>query len=104
MAVTENTLNNFTQITPDGSLDWDSQVSFPKGMRVFYILFYPSAANDIICIKEGSDTGPIIFQAKDVDGRGLLINLRGNLTYPYLDQSACTFGTAANVVITFYQE
>jgi hypothetical protein len=103
MSVTENTVNMFTQITPDGSEDWDSQVSFPNGMRVHSILFFPSAAGDVICIKEGSDAGPIIFQAKDVEGRGLFIRFPDNLIRPYLDQSACDFGTPANAVITFYQ-
>lgn len=103
MPVTENTVNLFTQVVPDGTHDWDSKVSFPNGMKVYYILFYPSAANDVICIKEGSDTGPIIFQCKAVNGVGLWIKLPANLIHPYLDQSACTFSTPANVVLTFYQ-
>lgn len=103
MAVSENTRNFFTTLTPDGSSDWSSATTFPKGMRVWYILFYPSAANDIVCIKEGGADGPVIFKAKDVDGRGLQLRLPGNLINPYLDQSECTFGTAANARITFYQ-
>jgi len=105
MSVTVNTSGLFTQITPDGSSDWDSTTvpAFANGMRVKSILFYPSAANDVICIKEGSATGPVIFKAKDVEGRGLLIDFQGNLISPYLDQSECTFDTAANVVVTFFQ-
>jgi hypothetical protein len=103
MTITVNTLNLFTQITPDGSSDWDSKSLFPLGMRVWGILFYPSAAQDIICIKESNEAGPIIFKAVDVEGRGLFINFPGNIIFPYLDQSECTFDTASNVVITFYQ-
>ena len=103
MSITVNTSGLFTQITPDGSSDWDSASAFPDGMRVKSVLFYPSAANDVICIREGGATGPVIFQAKDVEGRGLLLDFQGNLIHPYLDQSGCTFDTPANVVITFFQ-
>ena len=103
MAVTENTANFFTEITPDGSSDWDCSESFPNGMRVWYILFYPSAANDVICLREGGKTGPRFFKAKDVDGRGLSLPLPGNVVFPYLDQDECTFDDASLVTITFYQ-
>lgn len=103
MAITVNSSNFFTEITPDGTNDWDSTQEFPKGMRVWYILFYPSAANDVICLREGGKTGPRFFKAKDVDGRGLALFLPGNIIHPYLDQSECSFNTASSVTITFYQ-
>jgi len=103
MAVVETSdiSNNFLMLTPDGSSDWDCATNHSKGLRVWSILFYPSAANDVICLKADNDLGPIIFKAKDVDGRGLLINLPGNIIFPYLDQSECTFSNAANARISF---
>jgi len=104
MAVTEiaNESSSFITIIPDGSSDWDSQVSFPNGLRVWSVLFYPSAKDDIICLKDRNDTGPTILKAKDVDGRGILLRLPGNNVFPFLDFSECTFGTPADVRITFH--
>jgi hypothetical protein len=104
MAVTEitNESSSFITIIPDGSSDWDSQVNFPNGLRIWSVLFYPSAQNDVICLKDSSDSGPTILKAKDVDGRGILLRLPGNNVFPYLDFSECTFDTPANVRITFH--
>ena len=104
MSVTEitNESGSFITIVPDGSSDWDSQVNYPNGLRVRSILFYPSAPDDIICLKDGSDAGPTILKAKDVEGRGIVLRLSGNNVFPFLDFSECTFGTPADVRITFH--
>jgi hypothetical protein len=102
MSATETFVNNFLTVTPDGGLDWNCQTNHPNGLHVWSILFNPSTINDVVCIKEGSDTGPIILKAKDVEARGILFNLPGNNINPYLDQSECVFGVTANVRITFY--
>ena len=104
MAVTEiiNESNSFLTIIPDESSDWDSQENFSNGLRVRSVLFYPSAVNDIICLKDGSDTGPTIFKAKDVEGRGLLIHFAGNNIFPFMDFSECDFDTPSDVRITFH--
>ena len=104
MSVTEivNSSGSFITIIPDDSLDWDSKVNYPNGLRVWSVLFFPSAANDQICLKDGSDAGPTFFKAIDVEGRGLIIRLPANNINPYMDFSECTFDTPANVRITFH--
>lgn len=104
MSVTEiyNDSRSFITIIPDDSSNWDSQDNFPNGLRVWSILFFPSAANDKICLKDEGEAGPTIFKAVDVEGRGLLIRLPANVIKPFLDFSECTFGTPANVRITFH--
>ncbi len=102
MSFSENYENSFLMLTPDGVNDWDCKTNYPHGLKVWSVLFYSSAANDVLCIKEGGDTGPIVFKAKDVDGSGLLSYLAGNNIFPYIDGSECKFGITSNVRITFY--
>lgn len=101
MAITYVQEKGFRQVIFDASSNWDSLIDLPQGIRAWYILFFPSAANDIICIRQGSATGPIILKAKDTEGKGLLLNLPGNVINPYIVRSECTFGTYGNVVLTF---
>ncbi len=103
MSVTENARNFFTTLTPNGVDDWSSETSFPKGMRVYCINFFPSATNDTLCLKEGGSDGPEIWKVKDVVGSGLTLYLPANLINPFLDASECVFGVTTNVRITFYQ-
>lgn len=102
MAITYASENGFTQVIFDSGSDWDSKVDFPQGLRVFRIYFFPSAANDVIGIREGSATGPLI-KAKDVDGRGIMFEYVGNIIHPYIKRTDCTFSNYANVVLTIYE-
>ena len=102
MACEQHIKGNFITVIPDGSSDWNSKDTWPNGLRVWYILFWPSAANDVICICEDGDSNIPILKAKDVDGRGILLRLPGNLCFPFLDNSQCTFATPSDVRITFH--
>ena len=102
VAVAANTVTRsgpFIEIVPDGTTDWDSQVTYPSGLSLVSIAFYPSAANDVIKIREGSATGPAMINGKDTTGGGLIVYLEGGMVHPYLKASDCTFGTAANARI-----
>jgi hypothetical protein len=103
MSATEtyNASRSFLTVIPDAE-DWDSQLNNPNGLRVWSILVFPSAAGDQICLKDESDTGPTIFKAVDVEGRGLLIRLPANIIFPYMDYSECTFDDITKVRITFH--
>lgn len=104
-AMAANTIKqygNIVDIIPDGSTAWDSKTLFPNGMAIKSIAFYPSAANDILTVREHEATGPTLFQAKDVSGGGLIEYYDGQILHPYILQTGeCTFGTAANARIRF---
>jgi len=81
-------------ITGTGNADWGgTQKYFVK-----WIFWKPSAANDVLCILDGSGGPPIIW-ATAVTGDSMII-------YPYIyckpffDYSACTIGTGANYKVT----
>ena len=80
---------------------WDSQTHFPGGLKVTGIKFFPSAANDILAIRDGSATGPIMAKMKDTTGGGSAdISFDGGLwCCPYLLISDCTFNTIANATV-----
>ncbi len=64
----------FIQITHDGSTDYDMTGSAnqldkaaPNGHAIKSIQFNPSATGDIMVCREGSLTGPIIFECTCAD-------------------------------------
>lgn len=87
------------EIVPDGATDWDSRDLFPGGIVMDYVIFYPSAANDIIKLRERSATGPGIIKGKDILGGGLIISPQGGVLHPYLKATDCTINTPANASI-----
>lgn len=103
-AVTATKSGNVVEITTLDA-DWNYTSTFTTGyenthgIRVQAIIFYPSAANDILALEEGSD-GPEIFPVKcndTYDQRVLYLN--GARIKPYFDESDSTIGTAANAKI-----
>lgn len=89
---------NTIGITPDGSEDWDATTASANGYYVEWIIFKPSAANDVLCILDGS-TGPALIYAASITGDNLVFYPQIRCK-PYLDASACTFGTPASARIT----
>ena len=94
-------IGNYIDIIPDGSTDWDITVDTgsANGVSLNYIAFYPSAANDVLVVRDRNGTGVRIFTAKDTAGGGLIMYYDGLMTKPYIKAADCTFGTAANVRI-----
>lgn len=90
-------------IIPDGSSDYTSTTNFPAGIKLTAIKFYPSAANDVLVIRNGPvATGTKISAMKSIDGGTLKDMFPGIVRLkPTLDASDCTFGTAANCIIIF---
>ena len=100
--VVEYGRRSFT-VTPDGVTDFDiTETLFTNGIRLAAINFYPSAANDVLAVRDKTATGALIHKVKDVVGGGLREEINSSLRVrPYLKASDQTFGTAANVRIIF---
>ena len=94
---TANTLTaqgTVINIVFDGSTnDLDFASYFPNGIRMAGIGFVASADSDILVLKERSDTGKTIAY---ITGTGEVLWSAPVHAKPYLDYSACTFGTPAS--------
>lgn len=95
-------------ITPDANTDWNLATDMPgfvnTGLQLKSIMFTPSAANDVIVIRNVDVTGAELLRATcsgttDVKFRPFAGD-RGQRCYPYIDKTDCTLGTPANVRIT----
>jgi len=97
---------DFVEITPDGETNYDSQTNpqaaFPVGMFLTSIEFVPSADADILKVREGSATGPIICRIKgsDTDRKKYFNNA---LARPFIKAADLTLSTpdSARVIIQY---
>ena len=99
MAITEVVANGVINVTPDGSADWNSLDQFPNGMRIHSIQFQGSADGDIMVLRDG-DGGPVMFRAEigDTDNDKVKY-LPGRKFKPFMDDTDCTFDTAASCML-----
>ncbi len=89
---------DFVEITPDGATNYDSQETFPVGMYLTSIEFVPSADGDVLKVREGGATGPIICRIKGSDGeRKKYFHM--SLAKPFIRAGDLTLGTASNARI-----
>jgi len=106
MSNTTTWKNKTVQIT---GLDADWYPSNDMGITsnwlcVKSIQFHPSAANDILRITDGSLSGADIVHVKcdgDTDDKIVYFG-NGQWMQPYLDESDCTFGTAASAKVIIH--
>ena len=91
---------NTMSVIPDDTLDMDTTDKMAGGMLLKSIQFYPSAANDVLVVRDGSDSGAEMMHVKDVVGGGL-VKYFDTYCKPYIKDADCTWGTAANVRIIF---
>ena len=99
MALTVTHAPGMTTITAhDGATAFDIKTYFPNGVELTGIKFYPSAAGDILVVRDGSATGAIISK---FTGEGKDVFSKPTTRFPYLKAADQTFNTAANVVIMF---
>lgn len=85
-------------------IDWAWTTTFTgdidlKGIPIRSITFKPGAANDILVIKSGADSGPDIFNEKCLDAASRTIYYGGARLPLYLDFSACTLSAGHKVMI-----
>lgn len=102
--VTINKKLGIINIVPDGSTDFDLVATYPDlpdGVRLREISYLPSAGTDVLRFKSATDAGvDIMPPLKSITGATQRYIFDDSVMYkPYLDASACTFGTAASVII-----
>jgi len=54
------------------------------GVRLRKLGFYPAATNDVITVREGAATGPVLAKLKDVTGVGRDLDFPGLRCFPYV--------------------
>jgi hypothetical protein len=94
--------NNRIVIYPDGTTDFDITAlsnKFAKGIKLFSLEFHPSAINDYIRVRSGSATGTVMAYMKDTVGCGLIKYFPGNVEFPYIRATDCSWTTAASSII-----
>ena len=93
MANTITTKNRVIELSAIDA-DWDG-----GKMNIASISFHPGAADDVLVIKEGSDSGPAIVRIKPFDVQGVEIDLKGMEYSPFLDVSDCNITAGGTVII-----
>ena len=91
--------SNTVTITPTGDVNFDMGTYFDNDKEIAFIQFKPSAANDVICVLDGSALKPALLYATSVDGGNLIVYPEVTCR-PFMVYASCTFGTAANARIT----
>lgn len=112
---TTTTVKGTTIDIEDIAADWFLNNAAPNGLGttgkwedsgicVEYIVFIPTAANDILVILnsfDGDDTDPHLVYHKvadTTDSRIVYFNSRAKPIWPFIDLSACTFGSVGSGV------
>ena len=74
-----------------------------SGLKVLSIEFVPSAADDVIHIRDNTITGPTLMKGTPSDTDSFIKNFldKGQRMFPCIKASEQTFGTAANAKIIF---
>ena len=102
MAMAMTVGKGLIQVVPTGAADWDSQSFFPDGVILKGIRVWGTAATDQIIVRDGSDTGVVIFGGVDVLGGGMKDDYSlGLQAKPYIKLSEQVMTTAADISIIF---
>ena len=87
--------------------DWAWTTTFPQhvnGMRVRHIQFVPSDVADVLVLKDGSATGPVIAHCASLN-KFPPVYFNGKKIKPFFDVSECTVTddskTGAKLIISF---
>jgi len=79
--------------------DFNLATLFPAGAVVIWLFFKPGAVNDKIDIRDG-EGGPALLCGTDTTGNGLQTH-PWIPCIPFLDYSACTLSSGAEVTIAW---
>lgn len=101
MANTTTQRGNIIEVSTIAT-DWDWEDASgipPNGIFLQSISFVAGSNNDVVVIKEGSDSGPIIAQLKSTTA-GVMVDvlLDGLQCRPVIDFSACTLNAGHKVI------
>ena len=100
--VTETLSAGMITLTYAGAgANWISKTTFPGGLKVKSIKFYPSAANDILVVRNTSISGPIMAKVKDTTGGGSAdVSFgEGVWAFPHVVIADQTWNTVANAIV-----
>jgi len=68
--------------------------------RIASIIFIPGATDDVLVVKDGSDTGPTVMYVKCADTYDQRVKyFYGQALQPYIDFSECTLSTGHKILI-----
>ena len=94
-----------TLVPADATTSYDSSTPYPNGMYISSIAFLPSAANDVLVVRDGSATGVVIAKFKSIDGGPQIKYFSGEKVFrPYIlytDNTISGTATAAMVNIEY---
>ena len=98
-----NTVNSFESCVQVSAMDgdwlWSTITTNPKGIKIKAIKFYPGAADDVLIIKNGSDSGPTMLKLESSDGEPRYDpSFAGGYFKPVIDYGDCTLTGTASIV------
>jgi hypothetical protein len=73
----------------------------PNGLPCNSIQFHAAADNDILIVRDGSLTGPVIFKSKAMIIDDSIKHFYGQRIRPVIDFSECTLNAASRVLFTW---
>ena len=85
------------ELTPDAAGDYLSTDTFPKGLRIWAIVFKPSAINDVLSVRLGAITGAKLFTMTSVLGDEKVFYMPPKVSKIFIERGDCMFGTYGNV-------
>lgn len=87
----------------DGATDFDMADYCPLGVRLTAMRFYPSAANDIMVVREKTADGVHKWKVKDTTGGGVHYECHPHTSFPYIkhDDTDLTLAVPANAMFIF---
>lgn len=95
----ETIAKNSVTITYTGAgASWDSKTTFPNGLCVLGITFVASNAADVLKVRNGSASSPIVY-ARINSGCDFMFGADWN---PYILLTDQSFNTVTSVSITFF--
>ena len=107
MAAVTTKNGNFIEVSYQTSgSDWNYTATGLDNLKVKAIFWHPTAANDVLYIREGSNSGPAIVYTKasaDTDTKAFYFD-NGVWMKPYIKISDQTFGTVTATKIIFVIE
>ena len=97
------------RIIPDGSTDWYMDQDLPNsgaGLALHSIVFKPSGTNDVLVVRDSkrgtASTAEIVAWKVGGDTEEQVIYLEGEIYNPFIDDTDCTYSSAAAARIMFH--
>lgn len=81
----------------------ETHICSGKGVRIYSIWYVPSGADDVMIIRDGSATGPIMFMARSLNAsdNSCKQTYDGAVKKPYIQQSDLTLTASGTARVIF---